>query len=290
MRTLYSIFLLSIICLSADASLSVVDDAGRIIELPRSAERIVSLSPHATELLFAAGATTQVVGTMEYSDFPEQAKAIPRIGSFQKIDLERVIALKPDVVVGWRAGGTYQQQLTLLELGIPVFFSEPESFAAVAANIRAFGKLLGTEDSAEESATQFEVELSKLRQTYSGRKEISVFYQVWKDPLITINGEHLITRVIEFCGGRNLFADLALRAPKISLESVIAADPQVVIVGVNENRSEWVADWYRWQDMRAVRQGHIYAVQADLIVRQSPRVLLGARQLCEQLEKVRRSS
>ena len=271
----------------ADQPVSVIDDAGRIVSLPASAQKIVSLSPHATELLFAAGATTQVVGTVDYSDYPEQAKAIARVGSFQKIDLERVIELKPDVVIGWRSGGTFEQQLTLQKLGIPVFFSEPQSFKAVAANIRALGQLLGTSEVAEKTADKFEQQLQTLKQTYSDREEVSVFYQVWNDPLITINGEHLITRVIEFCGGRNLFADLALRAPKVSMESVIVADPQVVIVGVNEDRSEWVSDWYRWQDMQAVRQGHVYAVEADLIVRQSPRVLLGAQQLCEHLDKAR---
>ncbi len=171
-----------------------------------------------------------------------------------------------------------------------MFFSEPESFEAVAANIRALGLLLGSSQTAEKSASQFEAELAKLRKTYSDRAAVSVFYQVWKDPLITINGEHLITRVIEFCGGKNLFADLALRAPKVSLESVIAANPQAVIVGVNDDRLEWVDDWNRWREMQAVRQGHVYAVDADLIVRQSPRVLQGARQLCEHLEKVRQSN
>ncbi len=285
----FTVFLLLLLPLGSVAvqPITVTDDEQRLLSLNAPAKRIVSLSPHATELLFAAGATDQVIATVSFSDYPEQAKSITRIGSFQKIDIERLVSLQPDLVVAWRGGGARDQVVTIQQLGYPVFFSEPLSFQDVAQTVRSFGRLMGTDDRANEAASEFERRLKTLRQEYAQRQQVSVFYQVWNEPLITINGDHLISRVIELCGGLNVFNDLALRAPKVGLESVIAAAPDAIIIGVTEEDADWESDWYRWTSLQAVRDKLVFTLDADLIARQSPRIVQGARQMCEYLEQAR---
>lgn len=268
---------------------TIIDDDNFTVSFSEPAKRIISLSPHATELLFAAGATNQVVATVSYSDFPEQAKKIPRIGSYKKIDLESVVKINPDLIVAWNSGGSVQQVKDLKDLGFKIYYSEPRSFEDVAENIIKMGKILGTKKKADANAAIFLNELNHLKTKYKNLKEVKVFYQVWNNPLMTINNGHLINDVIEFCGGHNLFGDLISRAPKVGIEAVIQKNPEAILIGMSENRKDWVDPWFKWQSIDAVKNKHVYGVNADLIVRQGPRILRGAGLVCEMLEKVRRN-
>ena len=269
---------------------TIIDDDNHHVGFSKPAKRIISLSPHATELLFSAGATDQIVATVSYSDYPPQAKKITRVGSYKKIDLESVVKINPDLIIAWNSGGVEQQIKDLKKLGFKVYFSEPRSFEDVATNIINMGKILGTSDIAKINADSYLKELNRLKQKYNNLKKVNVFYQVWNKPLMTINNGHLINSVIEFCGGHNVFADLLLRAPKVGIESVIQKNPQAIIIGMSENRKDWVEPWFKWQSIDAVKNKHVYSVNADLIVRQGPRILQGTKLVCEVLEKVRHSS
>lgn len=289
MRELFFILALSFsINASAAELFKITDDDGRVVSFEQPAKRIISLSPHATELLFAAGATKQIIATVSYSDYPEAAKKIPRIGSHNKIDLESVIRLNPDLIIVWNNGGSAQQIKDLIKLGYKVYSSEPKKFEDVAINIQKLGKILGTSDVADKKASAFLKELEALKQRFTGTEKIKVFYQVWNQPLMTINNGHMITDIIEFCGGVNVFASLRIRAPKVDIESVIDKNPQAIIIGMSENRKNWVESWHQWKSIDAVKNNQIFTVNADLIVRQGPRVLQGAKLVCEALEKVRR--
>lgn len=289
MRELFFILALSFsINASAAELFKITDDDGRVISFEQPAKRIISLSPHATELLFAAGATKQIIATVSYSDYPEAAKKIPRIGSHNKIDLESVIRLNPDLIIVWNNGGSAQQIKDLIKLGYKVYSSEPKKFEDVAINIQKLGKILGTSDVADIKASAFLKELEALKQRFTSREKIKVFYQVWNQPLMTINNGHMITDIIEFCGGVNVFASLRIRAPKVDIESIIDKNPQAIIIGMSENRKDWVESWHQWKSIDAVKNNRIFTVNADLIVRQGPRVLQGAKLVCEALEKVRR--
>ncbi|HEY9050886.1 MAG TPA: cobalamin-binding protein [Gammaproteobacteria bacterium] len=269
------------------ADIRVMDDVGRTIVLEKPAQRIISLAPHATELIYVAGGEKQIVAAVDFSDYPQQAKQLPRVGSYEKLDIEAILALQPDLVIAWQSGNPAEQFNQLIQLGVNVFITEARSFEDIADNIRKFGQLLDTRQIANQQANDYLQQLMQLRQDYQGRAQVRVFYQVWNDPLFTVNGKHLINKVIELCGGVNVFSDLAVLAPRISVESVIEKNPDVIIAGLNEERHDWLGSWQKWHGMKAVKNGHVYGVNADLIVRHTPRILQGARQVCEAIDKVR---
>jgi len=270
------------------AEVSVSDDTGREVRLARPAQRIVSLAPHITELLFSAGAGDRLVGAVDFSDWPPAAKQLPRVGAYNAVDMERILALRPDLVVAWASGNPPALIERLRGLGLTVFLSEPRELEDVAGNLERLGRLAGTEATAQAAADAFRRRLQALRERYSARAPVSVFYQIWFRPLMTVNGEHLISKVIRLCGGRNVFADLPALVPKLDMEAVLAADPQAIVAGVREPGDEaWQADWRRWPQLRAVREGHLISLPADLMQRHTVRILDGAGQLCAALERVR---
>lgn len=276
--------------LACSAPVQVTDDRGRDITLAEPARRIVSLAPHITELLYAAGAGDYVVGAVSYSDYPEAAKALPRVGGYHKVDIEAVVALRPDLVIGWGEGNRSSERARLEALGTPVFLNEPHSLEDIARSLERIGQLAGTEGTANAAAEAFRSRLAALQQQYSGQTPVRVFYQVWHDPLITVNGQHLISSVISLCGGSNVFAELPMLTPRIGTESVLTADPETIIAsGMDESRPEWLEGWRRWRALTAVRNDHLFHVPPDLLQRYSPRILDGATLMCDQLQAVRQA-
>ncbi len=270
------------------ADVSVVDDAGRTVTLVAPAQRIISLAPHVTELLYATGAGKYIVGTVSYSDYPAAAKKLPRVGSYNAFDLEAIVALQPDLIVAWQSANPAAALEKLQALSIPVFFSEPRRLEDVATNLERLGKLTANEVTANTVSATFRRKLAGLRSKYRSAREVSVFYQVWHQPLMTISGEHIISQVIGLCGGRNVFASLSTLAPKISLEAVLRKDPEVIVAGNSAlNYSGWKDDWRRWPALRAVKNDHLFYVNPDIIQRHTPRILQGAGVLCKQIETVR---
>jgi len=281
------IFYLMFIATYSKAEMVLLDGVGREVLLEQSASRIISLAPHITELLFASGARDQVVGVVEFSDYPERAKTIARIGSYNKFDIERIIGINPDLIVAWKSGNPEPQVNELLRLGYKVYFNEPRQLTDIAHSLRQMGKLLATEEAANRAAIEYEQGLSALTNKYKNRNKVRVFYQVWKQPLFTINGEHIISRVIELCGGVNVFAGLGVLAPSVDIESVIRENPDVIVAGMNDDRLDWLDMWKQWTAINAVKNSHLYAIDADLIVRHSPRILLGIESMCSHIEKAR---
>ncbi|HKC45107.1 MAG TPA: cobalamin-binding protein [Burkholderiales bacterium] len=279
----------ALVACAAHAEIAVIDDLGERVALAAPARRIVSLAPHVTELLFAAGAGGKVVGAVDYSDYPAKARAIRRVGGYSSLDFEAILALKPDLVVGWESGNGRDSLQRLKQLGLPVFASQPGALPLLATTIERLGALAGTPEAADRAAAEFRARLSALRARYAGRDEVSVFYAIWNPPPITVNDQHLISDVIRLCGGRNVFGSLRALAPTVSEEDVMRADPEVIVAsGAGEDRPEWLDDWKRWPRLTAVARGNFYAVPADLIQRASPRILDGAERLCAALEDARR--
>ena len=286
---LLTLFVLLALFLSmpVSADIMVTDDAGRRVTLEQPARRIVSLAPYITELLFAAGAGDALVGVSEYSDYPAAARGIQRIGGGGGLDLEAIIALRPDLVIAWQSGNPTGQVARLQALGLTVYLSEPRQLGDVSQTLRRLGVLAGTEAVAESGAGDFDRRQKRLKQKYAGLSPVSVFYQIWEHPLMTLNGEHLFSDVVRLCGGRNVFDELPSLAPQVGIEAVLAADPDVIIIAADDD-SPMLSGWRQWPSLGAVRHGHIYAVGRDRLVRHSPRILDGAEQLCEILERVRR--
>ena len=273
-------------------ALTVTDDTGAAVTLAAPAHRVVSLAPHVTELLFAAGGGARVVGAVSYSDYPPQAKAIPRVGDNKSLDLERIVAMKPDLIVVWRHGNAMRQIDRLRELHVPLFFSEPQRLDDIPVTIDKLGILLGTSAQANEASDAFRHDIAGLRTRYSNRPPVSVFYQVWDDPLMTLNGTHIVSQVIDLCGGHNVFTALKPLVPTISTEAVLAADPEAIVTATpgatsSEHPLPSLDTWRKWPSIKAVARNNLFGIDGDLINRPTPRLALGAATLCEDLEVAR---
>ena len=272
----------------ASAQISVRDDYGKEVRLEKPAGRIVSLAPHLTELVYAAGAGAQLVGAVEHSDFPAAASSLPRVGGDARIDLEAVIALRPELIVAWPNAGSLRAVERLAELGLPVFRSEPRELDDIARTLERLGRLAGSSAQADAAAAAFRARAAGLQQRYGARRKVRVFYQIWDRPLLTVNGAHMISKVIATCGGENVFAALPLLVPEIDAEAVLRANPQAIVAsGSNQAQPQWLEMWRRFPGLAAAAQGQLYAIPADLIQRQTPRILDGAERLCTILESAR---
>jgi iron complex transport system substrate-binding protein len=265
-------------------AIEVVDDSGTTVTLDAPAKRIISLAPHVTEQLFAIGAGALIVGAVDYSDYPEAAKAIPRVGGYSRLDLERILALKPDLIVGWSSGNNTQQLERLEGMGFVVYRSEPRQLEDIAAGMEKLGLLSATDAQAHRQASVFRQRVESLRAASRGKPERTLFYQIWNRPLMTVNGKHLINEVLSLCGGKNIFSELSVVTPKVSAEAVIAANPEVIIAsGMGKARPEWLDEWRQWPQLQAVKQGRLYVVDPSIIQRATPRLLQGAEAVCRAI-------
>lgn len=270
---------------SAHAAVRITDDAGRVVTLPAPAHRIVSLAPNITDALFAAGAGTYVVGTSRYSDHPDAAKRIPVVSDATSIDLERIVALKPDVIVAWKSGTPAAQVEKLGRLGIPLFYAETTRLADVAPATRRFGVLAGTEDVAARHAAAFEASLAALRTAYSGKKRLKVFYQIWDRPLMTVGHAQIIDDALDLCGGDNVFADLNQAAPTVTREAVLARAPDVIVTAGSDGDS--LDGWKNSTFLPAVRHDNVFVLDAPTLASPSPSILSSVNVLCHALDDAR---
>lgn len=271
---------------TAQAAVSVTDDAGHTLTLPAPAHRIVSLAPNITDALFAAGAGAYVVGTSRFSEHPDAARRIPVVSDATTIDLERIVALKPDVIVAWKSGTPTAQLDRLTRLGIPVFYAETTRLTDIAPAMRRFGILTGTADVAATNAAAFDASLARLRATYAGKKRLKVFYQVWDRPLMTVGHAQIIDDVLDLCGGDNLFADLNQPAPTVTREAVLARAPDVIVAAGGEDGS--LDAWKHSTFLPAVRHGNVFVIDAPTLSLPSPSILPGVAVVCHTLDDARK--
>ncbi len=252
--------------------------------------RIVTLAPNLTELVYAAGAGAQLVGTVAYSDFPAAAAELPRIGDAFRFDYEALRLLQPDLILAWSSGNPRSAIDRLREQGYRVEEFEAQSLEDIAAQIERIGTLAGSAAMAGRAATKFRHDMRELQAAYQGRTTLRVFYQVSAQPYFTISGQHVIDELIRLCGGSNVFAHLTAVAPAVSLESIILADPQVIVAPVvAPGDQQWQQDWQRWQNVSAVRNRALQNVSADFLSRSTTRMLQGGRQLCAALDEARQN-
>jgi vitamin B12 transport system substrate-binding protein len=250
------------------------------------AKRVIALSPHAVEMLYAIGAGSTILATTDHADFPAAALDIPRIAGYYGAQIERVIELNPDLVVVWGSGNKAEDIERIKELGFKVFNSDPKSLEAVAVDLKALGELTGHEDEANKVADDYLAELAELRQQNLAKAEVKVFYQLWSTPLMTVSKNSWIQQIIEVCHGDNVYFEAASDYPQVSLEAVLLKMPEVILQSQDKGNILGV-DWSQWQEIPAVKHKHIYQLNADLLHRAAPRALLGVNALCEALDKAR---
>lgn len=261
------------------AALTVVDDAGSIVNLEAPAKRVVALAPHAVEMLYAVDAGDTLVGVIEGSDYPEAAKTLPRVGSYRGIALEAVVARNPDLVVVWGSGTPQALIERLVALDVPVYRSEPRKLSSVAKGLRDLGRLTGHEGRGEIAASNLTSRLAASQQMLSNPPR--VFYQLGSNPLTTLSGGHIVTEVIRHCGGKPLFADKPVLVPQIGNEALIEARPEVILSA--KRQDDWKRAWQRWKLLPAVKNERLYSLNPDLISRPGPRIVEAVEEVCEAL-------
>lgn len=254
-------------------------------QTPNKAGRIVSLAPHVTELVFAVGAGDRLVGTVEYSDYPPHANDVLRIGDAFRIDYEQLEVLQPDLVIGWESGNPKEMIDRIRGLGYRVELIDALSLDEVAAQVEQVGTYTGNEAQAEELVTELRQQLQDLRNQEVPGDRQKVFWQISAAPYYTVAGDHVLTEVIELCGGRNIFTDISGMAAPVSLESILARNPDVIIAAVNPVSDAWQVDWKKWSELPAVSEEQLYTINSDLVSRPGPRLIQGANEVCSLLSR-----
>lgn len=266
------------------SALTVVDDTGQSITLTHEPTRIVSLAPGATEMLFAAGAGSRLIATVQYSDEPPAARSVPRIGDVVAIDLERLLSLRPDLVVVWPGGGNPAQIAEIGRLGIPVYRYQVDSLADLPASIRRLGRMAGTAAAAEAAASTLESRLRALSRTYGSGRHPSVLVEVWNQPIYTLGGTHIISDALRLCGARNVFGDLRDRGPAVEIEAVVARNPDIIVAAAPPGAGKaWLDDWRRFKSLRAVRNNDLIVFEDQRLTRMGPSIVDATEGLCKAL-------
>lgn len=270
-------FFLIFICIQAFSACYLTDDQGRKIILKKPAQRVISLSPDLTEIIFAIGGGKQLVGVVSHSDYPKEAQKVPVVANFNYLNAEAILRLHPDLIVAWESA----HFKLLQQLGIPVYYVNPQTLLDIPKTILALGCLLGQEKNAQNVHDIFLKKYAKLQQKYATNSPKKVFFQVWSSPLMTISKKSWINDALALCGGENIFADLPGAAPVVNREAVIRINPDAMI-GTTD--SHWQKEWQSWPELKAVKNHALFSVNPDVIERANPRILQGVEAICQDLQ------
>jgi vitamin B12 transport system substrate-binding protein len=252
------------------------------------AKRIVALSPHSVELLYAIGAGDRIVATVEYADYPEQAKSILRVGNYAGIKIEKILALKPDLIVAWRSGNRATDLKKIESLGFKIHYTQPKSISQISDDLRLLGELTGLEEKAAEVINTLSRRYEAIKQQYRSKPNIPVYYQLWHEPMRSVGPGSWIEKMIADCGGENIFNDSNSDYPLVSIESVLVKKPKVIIIPHHSGGDKRPTDiWSRWSEIPAVKNKHIFTLNGDILHRFTPRALDGLEQLCKVIDQAR---
>jgi len=289
LKPIFVLALITFFCVGAAvADICVRDDSGADVCLSKPAQRIIALSPGATELIYAAGGGDQVIAAVSYCDYPEAAKALPRVGSYNRFDQEAILAQKPDLLIAWIEGNPAEQLAKLKSLGLTIYYTQLNDFDDVSSSLERLGKLAGSETQAKLAADKFRAGIAELKARYSQSAPVTVFQQIWSNPLMTVNNEHIISEATRICGGVNVFGNLPNLSARIDNEAVLAADPEAIIAGgMGEENRDWLDEWLRFSGLTAVRRNNLFFIPPSTIQRPTPRLLEGTTLLCQHLETAR---
>ena len=263
-------------------------------------QRIITVAPHLSEMVDAAGGVERLIGVSAYSNFPESVKKLPITSDSRSVDLERMKQLKPDLIIYWR-GGMPETQIESIkktfsstgnkgQAATQIISVEPKRLIDIAKDIEAIGKVLGTQAIANKNAKEFSAQIAALKSKYqsSNKRKVRVFYQVWSQPLMTLNQDHLIADIIQVCGGEQLFAKEKLLVPTVSREAVVEANPEIIFTATDS--SSMKVDWSMWTSipqLAASKNQALIALDGDMISRPSPRIIEGANKICSEIDKIR---
>ncbi|MCW8931908.1 MAG: cobalamin-binding protein [Gammaproteobacteria bacterium] len=269
----------------AISQIKVTDDTNQIITLNAPAKKVITLSPGLTELIYAAGGANYIKGVVSYSDYPEQAKKLAQVGSYNALDIEKILVMQPDLIIAWKSGNPKHQIEQLIKLGLTVYISEPKDFMDIPVTIKTFGQLMATDTIAKQNADRFTKDFNDIKKTYQTDQEKELkrtFIQIWDNPVMSVNEDHLISKVITLCGGNNIFSHTKGLTNSPSIESILEYDPEIIIAtGMADSSQEWLNRWEQWKFLNAVKNQRLYATNPDHLVRHTPRILKGIKDVCQ---------
>jgi vitamin B12 transport system substrate-binding protein len=261
-------------------------------EIPdvKNAQRIIALSPHSVELLYALGIGDRILAATDYADYPEQAKKIERVGGYHGVLAERILELQPDLIVAWE-GGNKKDDLDKLEsLDLPVYRTETKNLRDIATEITTLGALTGTQKQASLLVNKFHQDLDSLIEQNKSKEKVSFFYQLWSSPIRTISQGSWINEMLTICGGQNIINTPEVDYPQISLETILLNEPMAIIIPSahgHDNGELSGLKWTDWPEIPAVKNNHIYRINGDILHRFSLRVVEATQQICSTFDKVR---
>lgn len=262
-------------------------------------QRIITLAPHLSELVDSAGGSDRLVGVSAFSNFPESVKQLPVTSDARSIDLEKMKSLRPDLIIYWR-GGTSESQIQsikkIFNKDVQFIAVEPKKLSDIATDIETIGKALGTDLIAKKNADALRIKITELRnnennqnkQKNISKRKVRVFYQVWAQPLMTLNKDHIISDIIQMCGGEQLFANEKVLVPTVSREAVIKANPEIIFTAVDSAKmaSDW-STWTSFPQLAATKNKAFVDLDGDIISRPSPRIMQGAQKICAEINQLR---
>ncbi|MDN3406190.1 MULTISPECIES: cobalamin-binding protein [unclassified Pseudoalteromonas] len=247
--------------------------------------RIVALAPHIVENLYAIGAGDLIVGTLDYADYPKEATKIERIGGYNGISIEKLLMLKPDMVIAWKSGNQAEDLAQIKRLGIELYLSDPSSIEGVASEILKLGQITGHIEQSKQVAETFTAKLNAIKVTQKDKTTLTGFYQLWPEPMMTVSKNTWINQLIETCQVTNVFANSDTDYPQISIENVIVTKPQVIIIPDEKSKRVMpTVNWQQWPEIPAVKYEQFISVNADLLHRFTPRMLDGLAQMCDKVD------
>jgi len=276
-RLVFRLFLLSWLSLSTVQAQSI--------------ERIISLAPSLTELVYSAGAGDKLVGVVDYSDFPAEAKKLPSVGRFDALNLEQIILLQPDWILAWRSAHRDADLQRLRQMGFKVTVYDTQNLNEIPQTIKDIGQQAGRLFEAKAEANRLVEKLNRLQTLYHHRQAVQVFYQVWHPPLITVNGQQFFSQALKLCGANNVFADLPALSPQISPESVIKMNPDLIILGGQAmHQQAWLDYWRATPHLKAIENNHVILLQTDAYQRPTARLIDALPSLCQRIDAIRLKS
>lgn len=254
----------------------------------KGAQRIIALAPHAVELVFMLGAGDRIIATTQFADYPDAAKSIERVGGYSGIQIERVLELNPDLIIAWKGGNKDQDIEQMKKLGLPVYLSITKKLDDIPKEMLALGEKLALQEQARKHAKAFRTHLSDMRDSHQNKPQVKVFYQLWSEPLRAMAAGSWINELVTGCGGVNIFSDTALDYPQVSIETVLLAKPEVIIIPSQHGSKIEAGDkWGKWPEIPAVKNNQIHYIDGDILHRFSGRVLQGMQALCDVFDNVR---
>ena len=249
---------------------------------------IIALSPHIVEMLYDIGAGDQIIGTTTFADYPEQAKNIPIVGNYLRLQIEKFITMQPDLIIAWKSGNPSDDITRLEQLGFNIIYSQPNSFADIAKEMRKFGQLTGNEISADLQAQKLLNELKIIKAQYQNKAPISVFYELWSKPLTTVAKGSWPQQFLNICQASNPFEQVDIAYPQVNIEKVLQAPIQLIIQPLSENQSGKVGfNWQDWPIIPAVKHKQIIQPDADSMHRMTMRSLTALSKLCAEIDSSR---